>query len=699
VRVEESERDNEVPSAPVYLIFKSMSTNRVFLTQGQHHYSSLENLLATDDTTSTNLTNLKQRPHYGSTESISSLGSQRNLEDAVTGSRGGRTTRQNATRMTQTPTSLYSAESSTLNVSRDSNEINVTTDEDDFSKILYDVPSNRPTTGGSTTLQKSNSRVASVGRLRLHVESFRQAKNSSGTQTDQVVRNHKVNNGTGTGVMKYTGQYKKHAAPPSKPIRKTKPSQQQNSTNSSGGSSRRNSQDCQSSGRSDRSASPDNSSTSGYSSPSAGAQSKETSPYGSKVDEKMHESSEGRGEEEGEEEEEDDDDDEDDEDNGSKITVIQIVPATVSNAATSPSPGDEMAMREDMLEEEEEMEESDRNDRIRHHHMQEEETGEMDDYSMMHHEDESSIAASAVEENLRHLRYKQMIQQQQEPPAKLLPQRPGGGGRKRELPKITKLPRPPPPLNPPPKRKLPERVGPSAIANFSFNAPLPSANGAAVSAALPPLRSTPIASNVSNNTKRLYNSRTTGPPRPAPMSSHYGRVPLPPVPELDRSDHERESMSPQPHSRNQTSGRAHAPRALPSPLTTPVMQADLPLMIRQPIPRARRHTPMVNHGGYQVPRDEEVDEVDDTTADGRVDERLRALLMLLNAQNGGRGGLDGETGVDDAVVEGMPKEDTLQYLSQLENVARRLKDQLLMEQPKVQLGLLKASAPTRLRTG
>ena len=41
--------------------------------------------------------------------------------------------------------------------------------------------------------------------------------------------------------------------------------------------------DCQSSGRSDRSASPDNSSTSGYSSPSAGAQSKETSPYGSKV--------------------------------------------------------------------------------------------------------------------------------------------------------------------------------------------------------------------------------------------------------------------------------------------------------------------------------------------------------------------------------------------------------------------------------
>ena len=47
--------------------------------------------------------------------------------------------------MTQTPTSLYSQDSSTLNVSRDSNETNVTTDEDadrgdGVSKILYDIP-------------------------------------------------------------------------------------------------------------------------------------------------------------------------------------------------------------------------------------------------------------------------------------------------------------------------------------------------------------------------------------------------------------------------------------------------------------------------------------------------------------------------------------------------------------------------------
>ena len=62
------------------------------------HYSSLENLL-TEGTSSTNLTNLKQRPHYGSTESISSLGSQRNGNDG--------SGKPNPSRMTQTPTSLY----------------------------------------------------------------------------------------------------------------------------------------------------------------------------------------------------------------------------------------------------------------------------------------------------------------------------------------------------------------------------------------------------------------------------------------------------------------------------------------------------------------------------------------------------------------------------------------------------------------
>ena len=55
------------------------------------------------------------------------------------------------------------------------------------------------------------------------------------------------------------------------------------------------------------------------------------------------------------------------------------------------------------------------------------------------------------------------------------------------------------------------------------------------------------------------------------------------------------------------------------------------------------------------------------------------------ANNGGEGGGGSDGGIEnpDLGVQGLPKEDTLQYLSQLENVARRLKDQLLNEQPKV----------------
>ncbi len=53
----------------------------------------------------------------------------------------------------------------------------------------------------------------------------------------------------------------------------------------------------------------------------------------------------------------------------------------------------------------------------------------------------------------------------------------------------------------------------------------------------------------------------------------------------------------------------------------------------------------------------------------KVDERLRILLSLLDQQNGVSGGGPEQHGVR--------REDTLQYLSQLESVARRLKDQLL----------------------
>ena len=110
------------------------------------------------------------------------------------------------------------------------------------------------------TLKKSNSRVSSNGKLSLRVESFKQSKNSSGTQTDLS----SVSRGGGGG---YVGQYKKATTKqaPSKPARKHKRRSSQDQTGEA------------------RSPSPANSSTSGYSSPSLGLQSKESSPPLSKT--------------------------------------------------------------------------------------------------------------------------------------------------------------------------------------------------------------------------------------------------------------------------------------------------------------------------------------------------------------------------------------------------------------------------------
>ena len=95
----------------------------------------------------------------------------------------------------------------------------------------------------------------SVGKLRLRVESFRNNKSSSGTQTEITSVMRQKGGGdpseqvetTGTSPNKYTGQYKKNTAP-NKPARKHKPKSTHEHTGES---------------RSDRSASPDNSSTSG----------------------------------------------------------------------------------------------------------------------------------------------------------------------------------------------------------------------------------------------------------------------------------------------------------------------------------------------------------------------------------------------------------------------------------------------------
>ena len=200
--------------------------------------------------------------------------------------------------------------------------------------------------------------------------------------------------------------------------------------------------------------------------------------------------------------------------------------------------------------------------------------------------------------------------------------------------------------------------------------------------------------------QRMYRSNL---PRPAPIH-HFGpgRVPLPPVPELERSDHERESMSPtpsssapSPRSGSVASGSGggnggHAYRPLPSPLTTPIQpaigrvqakprrhghggggggllrQQEQKTLSPSRIPRAssneRDYTPP-QHQLQQQPK-MEMEKQQQQGGKQVVDERLRVLLSLL------------ETGKENA---DNGREDTLQYLSQLESVARRLKDQLLQD--------------------
>merc|ERR1712223_608270 len=199
--------------------------------------------------------------------------------------------------------------------------------------------------------------------------------------------------------------------------------------------------------------------------------------------------------------------------------------------------------------------------------------------------------------------------------------------------------------------------------------------------------------------RRIYRSNL---PRPSPIH-HFGpgRVPLPPVPELERSDHERESMSPtpsssapSPRSGSVASGsNGHAYRPLPSPLTTPIQPAIGRVqakprrsgggvggggLLRQQeqqqktlspsrIPRASSNERDYSPSRQQQQPKMEMEKQQQQQGNGKqvVDERLRVLLSLL------------ETGKENA--DNVGREDTLQYLSQLESVARRLKDQLLQD--------------------
>ena len=79
--------------------------------------------------------------------------------------------------------------------------------------------------------------------------------------------------------------------------------------------------------------------------------------------------------------------------------------------------------------------------------------------------------------------------------------------------------------------------------------------------------------------------------------------------------------------------------------------------------------------------DFEEDEIENETGSSQesaenVDDRLKALIELMGSRGGGNGLRDGSG-------HQVEKEDTLKYLSQLETVARRLKDQLLSDRKKV----------------
>ena len=507
---------------------------------------------------------------YGSTGSISSIGSTLLDNGPMTMMMHG------ARQATYTPSSLYSQDSSnipTMYFGKMSSTESV---------LIYDAIPKK----SGTALKKSNSRVSSTGKLRLRVESFRNNKSSSGTQTDisatmktkkyqadtnneMIMENNNstdTHNATATSEAKYTAQYKKNTAP-NKPARKHKPkagSDPHNSPNAGGGGGE---------SRSDRSASPDNSSTSGYSSPSAGLHSKESSPCGSKIPSPPH----------------------------------SLEHSNQASAAAN-------AAEDDIDEQLQHAEESSDN-RITVIQIEGENSGQIDFQGSL---DEGASMESPPPP----------------PVAKIIDAKtlPFVRQTRRELPRIA--------TNgtlgkPTQKRKLPDRT--------STSRDLPE-----------PPTSTP---------QRLYQQQRlfrSNLPRPAPIhqfgpSTGSHRVPLPPVPELERSDHERESMSPTP------SAHSSAPsprfRPLPSPLTTPVQPASGGRLSGKP-----RRNNALSPSRIPEPRGEP----NTAPQNNGVEERLRILLSLL------------ESGKED-VRNGVVREDTLQYLSQLETVARRLKDQLLSE--------------------
>ena len=227
------------------------------MNQARRYYSSWDNLLERSEVRDSK-TNLLSNQQFGSTGSVNSYTctSETERDEGVASKNSRNALFQAAGHHLQ----LHAVHNTSYQTNT-TLETCLESDENDLEDLrdvqLYDVP--RKT---QATVKKSNSRVSSNGKLSLRVESFKQSKNSSGTQTDlsSVARGNNKNSG-------YIGQYKKapNKQAPSKPVRKHK----RKSSHDNNGDA--------------RSPSPANSSTSGYSSPSLGLQSKESSPPLSKT--------------------------------------------------------------------------------------------------------------------------------------------------------------------------------------------------------------------------------------------------------------------------------------------------------------------------------------------------------------------------------------------------------------------------------
>merc|ERR1719454_1644505 len=159
----------------------SASRSNSLNTTSRRYYSSWDNLLERSEVRQSK-TNLLASQNFGSTGSVNSGTSEAEKEPGGGGGHGRREGDSEYHQAAGHHLQLHAVHNtsyqtnSTLETCLESDE----NDLEDLADVqLYDVPRTR-----QPTLKKSNSRVSSNGKLSLRVESFKQSKNSSGTQTE-----------------------------------------------------------------------------------------------------------------------------------------------------------------------------------------------------------------------------------------------------------------------------------------------------------------------------------------------------------------------------------------------------------------------------------------------------------------------------------------------------------------------------------